>query len=52
MPILGTPEKPFTLKPRCQQRGRPRKINKEKFDSNWDKIFGDKSQAKTEKSSD
>lgn len=42
MPLLGTPEKPFTLKPRSQQRGRPRQIDKNKFDTNWDKIFGDK----------
>ena len=42
MPLMGTPDKPFTLKPRSKQRGRPREINKEKFDNNWDKIFGSK----------
>lgn len=42
MPMLGTPNKPFTLKPRSQQRGRPRQIDKTKFDNNWDKIFGSK----------
>lgn len=41
MPMLGTPKQPFTLKPRSKQRGRPRSVNKEKFDNNWDKIFGD-----------
>jgi hypothetical protein len=39
--MLGTPKQPFTLKPRSKQNGRPRSINKEKFDNNWDKIFGD-----------
>ena len=42
MPMMGTPDKPFTLKPRSQQRGRPRQIDKNKFDTNWDKIFGSK----------
>lgn len=40
--MMGTPDKPFTLKPRSQQRGRPRQIDKNKFDNNWDKIFGEK----------
>ena len=39
--MLGTPKQPFTLKPRSKHNGRPRSINKEKFDNNWDKIFGD-----------
>lgn len=39
---MGTPDKPFTLKPRSKQRGRPRQIDKNKFDNNWDKIFGSK----------
>ena len=42
MPLIGTPDKPFTLKPRSQQRSRPRQIDKKKFDANWDKIFGEK----------
>lgn len=42
MAQIGTPTKPVRMKPRSQQNGRPRQINKEKFDANWDKIFGKK----------
>ena len=40
MALIGTPKNPFTLKPKSKQNGRSRKVDKQKFDDNWDKIFG------------
>jgi hypothetical protein len=38
---IGRPSKPITLKPKSQHRHKARPIqNKEKFNSEWDRIFG------------
>lgn len=53
MPLIGTPNKPFTLKPRSQQNGKSRRVDKEKFDAGWDKIFGEKkNEVRNEKRAD
>lgn len=42
-------EKRIVLKARKDQRGRPRKIDQEKYNNNWDRIFGNKEKKQLEK---
>ena len=40
--LVGTPNKPFRLKARDKQIGKPPRGNQEKYAAGWDRIFGDK----------
>ena len=40
--LVGTPDKPFRLKVREKQIGKPPKGDAEKYAAGWDRIFGDK----------
>jgi len=40
--LVGTPNKPFRLKARDKQVGKPPRGDQEKYAAGWDRIFGDK----------
>ena len=42
MPLIGTPNKPISMKLKENQRGRYRKLDHKKYSDNYDRIFGNK----------
>ena len=40
--LVGTPNKPFRLKARDKQIGKPPRGDQDKYAAGWDRIFGDK----------
>lgn len=42
-------QKRIVIKSRNKQNGRPRKIDQEKYNENWDRIFGNKEKGQPKK---
>jgi len=48
-PLSFMRQKRIVIKSRNKQNGRPRKINQEKYNESWERIFGGKTDVRQEK---